>query len=84
MTKRTRPARRKKEDAGLQAAIIAAGGVTKLAALLGIKHPNLWKWKRAPAERVPAISEITGIPRHVLRPDLWEPPSRKVPRERRA
>jgi len=54
------------------------GGVTALAELLGVaNHTTISKWRargRIPAERVPEISRLTGIPRHELRPDLWEEP----------
>ncbi|MFG0286413.1 MAG: hypothetical protein ACF8R7_18520 [Phycisphaerales bacterium JB039] len=30
---------------------------------------------QAPAEAVPHLSVLTGIPRYKFRPDLWEPPS---------
>jgi hypothetical protein len=29
------------------------------------------QWKKIPAERAHLISELTGIPLHDLRPDLW-------------
>ena len=51
-----------------------AGGVTKLAAELGIKHPSLHSWKKIPAERVLDIERVTGISRHELRPDLYPAP----------
>jgi len=57
-------------------AIDAAGGPTALARVLGIKLPSLYSWRRIPAERVRRVSEITGIPRHELRPDLWDAPAR--------
>lgn len=46
------------------------GGPTKLAKGLGIKLPSLYSWKRIPAERVLDVERLTGISRHVLRPDL--------------
>lgn len=54
-----------------------AGGVLALANALSIDHSAVSKWQRrgrVPVERVPDVERITGIPRHVLRPDLWEPP----------
>lgn len=48
------------------------GGVTKLAKEIGIKHNGFYAWKEIPAKHVPAISKATGIPRHELRPDLYE------------
>lgn len=53
------------------------GGVTKLAAALGIKHPSFHSWQRVPAERVLDIERITGLPRHELRPDLYPAPERE-------
>lgn len=49
-----------------------AGGITALARALGIKHNAIYSWKQIPAERVPSVSDLTGIPRHELRPDLYE------------
>jgi len=52
------------------------GLMTRLAAQLGIARGAVAMWRQVPAERVPDVSRITGIPRHQLRPDLWEPPCR--------
>lgn len=51
------------------------GGPTKLARLLEIQPSAVTQWSRIPAERVPVLSRLTGIPRHELRPDLWEAPA---------
>jgi DNA-binding transcriptional regulator YdaS (Cro superfamily) len=51
-----------------------AGGVTKLAAKLKRHHASLLGWRQVPAEHVPEVSRLTDIPRHELRPDLWDPP----------
>lgn len=48
-----------------------AGGLGKLADGLGVRHQTFYSWRRVPAERVLEIERLTGIPRHVLRPDLW-------------
>lgn len=50
----------------------AAGGNRKLGDHLGITAIAVWKWRKVPFERVPAISRLTGIPPHELRPDLPE------------
>lgn len=65
-------------DAGLKEAIKAAGNQTKLARAIK-KTPQLisyWNNKvgRVPAEYVPEVAEVTGVPRHVLRPDLYQIP----------
>lgn len=59
-----------RED-GLQRAIDAAGGVSSLARNLGIAQPSVSSWRRVPAERVAAISALTGLDRGLLRPDLF-------------
>ena len=66
-------------------AITLAGGVGKLAALLGVKHPAVIRWRALwddgrtdaiPASRAIEIEAVTGIPRSHLRPDLWGENSR--------
>lgn len=52
--------------------IKAGGGIVKLSRALGFKsHQALYKWKRVPAERVVHVEKFTGIPRELLRPDLY-------------
>jgi TorA maturation chaperone TorD len=58
-------------DGGLQEAIRAIGGVGALARALGISQPSVSNWQKVPPERVIAVEEITGVGRHVLRPDLY-------------
>lgn len=61
----------------INAIIAAGGGPSKLGAALGLKHSSVCDWRlggKVPARHVPKLSELTGIPRHRLRPDLWEPP----------
>lgn len=57
----------------LRQATKKAGGVAKLARLIGIRHNAFYVWKRIPAERVLDIERATGITRHDLRPDLYPP-----------
>ena len=51
--------------------------LAELADKLGVQPPAISKWSRrgVPAERVPALSDATGIPRHTLRPDLYAEPA---------
>jgi DNA-binding transcriptional regulator YdaS (Cro superfamily) len=58
----------------LQRCAELVGGVSKLAALLGIRHQSFYSWHRIPAERVLDVERVTGIPRHELRPDLYPQP----------
>ena len=62
----------------LQRVIDRAGGASKLARALNIFPSAVSQWSRVPAERVPAVSEITGLSRHEIRPDLWEPEASEV------
>jgi DNA-binding transcriptional regulator YdaS (Cro superfamily) len=58
---------------GLRAAIKAAGGIRKLARLLGITYQAILHWDKVPAERMLEIEDATGISRDRLRPDLYRP-----------
>jgi post-segregation antitoxin (ccd killing protein)/DNA-binding transcriptional regulator YdaS (Cro superfamily) len=58
------------KDAGLAAAIEAAGGTSVLARRLGITSSAISQWRQVPADRVLAVETATGVPRHRLRPDL--------------
>jgi DNA-binding transcriptional regulator YdaS (Cro superfamily) len=54
--------------------VARVGGTTKLAAALGITKNAPYQWRKIPPRHVPAISKAFDIPRHELRPDLWEKP----------
>jgi DNA-binding transcriptional regulator YdaS (Cro superfamily) len=57
---------------GLQIAIKAAGSMRGLARLLEIAPQSIVRWKNGiPAERVVEVERVTGVPRSVLRPDLY-------------
>ncbi len=58
-------------DAGLIQAIDAAGGIIKLAHQLGLTHQAVYQWRSVPTHQIMAIEELTGVPREVLRPDLY-------------
>ena len=51
------------------------GMLTRIAEGLGISRSAVAMWERVPAERLPDVERITGIPRHMLRPDIVPPPS---------
>lgn len=49
-----------------------AGGPAALAKLLGGVTPQaVSQWKKVPADRVLDVERITGISRHLLRPDVF-------------
>lgn len=51
--------------------------VADLAKELGISPPAIYAWRRIPESRVAAVSKLTRIPRHELRPDLFKQRSHK-------
>lgn len=68
---------------GLELAITTMGSQSKLARALGKKPQIISHWHRKigriPAEHVPAVEKVTGIPRFLLRPDLYDrPPQRQM------
>ena len=52
-----------------------AGGVAHLARALGVRHPSVSEWKRVPADRVQAVSALSGLPPHMIRPDVFSSPA---------
>ncbi|EKT65816.1 MULTISPECIES: transcriptional regulator [Providencia] len=67
--------------AGLQTAIVAAGGQTQLAKRISellnkpVKQQQIWNWlnrnKRVPADKVLVVEQASGVSRSKLRPDLY-------------
>lgn len=47
----------------------------RVARELKITHGAVSQWARVPAERVLIVERITGIPRHLLRPDIYPNPA---------
>lgn len=70
---------------GLDAAIKACERKSTLVARLAaddVEHGRkpitfaaVSQWRQIPHERVPQVARVTGVPRWVLRPDLYEHPS---------
>lgn len=59
-------------DAIIDTVIEKMGGTTALAKEIGVQPPSIYSWEKIPPRHVPRISEVTKIPRHALRPDLWQ------------
>jgi DNA-binding transcriptional regulator YdaS (Cro superfamily) len=59
----------------LQDALERAGSQSELARICEVSQPAVSKWlqsaKRLPAEYVLTVEAATGIPRHLLRPDIY-------------
>lgn len=64
----------------VEKAIDECGGLQKAAEALGVRYQAVQKWLkgRVPAERVVPLSEVSGVSREDLRPDLY-PPERTIP-----
>ena len=62
-------------DAPLTEALSRRYAVTAIAAALGISRAAVSQWRRVPGKHVTSVAEITGMPPHVLRPDLCAPPN---------
>lgn len=46
--------------------------LARLAREIGITRGAVAQWDKVPAERLGAVTRVTGIQPHVLRPDLFE------------
>jgi DNA-binding transcriptional regulator YdaS (Cro superfamily) len=57
----------------LDQAIRSRGGYAEAARILGVTRQTVYKWveRRVPAERVSEVEWLTGIPREILRPDIF-------------
>lgn len=53
--------------------------LTELAERLGVSPQAINQWMEVPLSRVPEVEKVTGIPRHKLRPDYYEPPASTEP-----
>lgn len=66
----------KGRSTALKEAIAAVGGLSGLAEPLGITEQAVSQWDDVPPLRVLDVERISGISRHVLRPDLYPPEAR--------
>jgi len=49
------------------------GSVATLARKLGVPRENLYVWRRVPAHHAIRFERVTGISRHITRPDIYPP-----------
>ena len=61
---------------GLRRAAKAYGDRAKLARALKITPQAIGQWKTVPRRHIAKIERLTGVPRHLLAPDLYAPPSK--------
>ena len=66
-----RRSRRGDRDPIIGEAIVATKGAAALARALSINVTSVYAWRRVPRGRVLAVENATGIPRNLLRPDLY-------------
>lgn len=62
------------ESAPLKELFLSKGfKLAQIARAIEVDKATMTRWmqSRIPAERVREIEQITGVPRQVLRPDLW-------------
>jgi len=52
-------------------AVEKAGGLSQLARDLGISRQAVFQWKLIPWQHVLNIEKLTGLPRTLLRPDIY-------------
>jgi DNA-binding transcriptional regulator YdaS (Cro superfamily) len=55
----------------IQEAAGKVGGIVKLSLALGLSRGAASQWRRVPAERVLEVERLTGVPKEILRPDLY-------------
>lgn len=58
-------------QAGLQKALAHADSISAIARAVGTTRQNVQQWSRVPKKHVDAIAQLTGVPKHELRPDLF-------------
>ena len=55
-----------------QLAISRAGGLTELGRIFGVTPQAIYKWEIVPIEHCRRVARLSGIPVHVLRPDVFD------------
>lgn len=68
-----------KTETGFDKAVAAVGGRERFMETLGVSRRTFFTWKKGlvPLGRYLVIAERTGVPLHVLRPDVWPVPARR-------
>jgi hypothetical protein len=61
-------------DPALAQAIANIGGEAETARRMGVSKQAVWWWYRCPSHHVKDMERESGVPRWLLRPDLFDPP----------
>lgn len=64
------------EASAVKKVVKALGNKRRLALALGISAQAVGQWTRIPVEHCLKVSELTGIPLHELRSDIYPRPSK--------
>jgi hypothetical protein len=51
------------------------GTASRIAEACGINREAVWLWDQVPAKHVLRIEQLLEIPRHLIRSDIYPPPS---------
>lgn len=78
MTIMTKSAFPQRWSPGLVRAVTAVRSVTELARRLKTSTGAIYRWDDVPAERLVDFEKATTVPRHELRPDIFEGYCRKA------
>lgn len=65
----------------IRAAAQKVGGIVALARALGLTKGAVSQWDKVPPEHVLTVESLTGVSRHVLRPDVFGPPPADQPQQ---
>jgi DNA-binding transcriptional regulator YdaS (Cro superfamily) len=59
-------------------AIEKAGSVKALAEQCGVAPQAISQWKHVPIDHVRTVETLTGLSKHEIRPDVYDPPQASV------
>lgn len=62
---------KRRTDRGLRTALKAAGGVSALANRLKLTRAAVSRWSKVPFDQILAVEKATGVPRAILRPEMF-------------
>ena len=54
------------------------GTRSRIAEAVGIANSTVTEWKQIPPKHAMVVSNITGVPVHVLRPDIFPTPHQEA------